>query len=75
MVWKILLLVAAIAAVLYGFRYMNRVPDRGARRARKERARAERAGKSDGQAVDLVKCDSCGAFIAPNTPCNQCGAA
>ena len=73
MIWKILLLVAAIAAVLYGFRYMNRVPDRSARQARKAKARAERAEKSDGQAVDLVKCDNCGAFIAPGAPCNQCG--
>jgi ribosomal protein L32 len=74
MIWKILLLVAAIAAVLYGFRYMNRVPDRGARQARREKARAERTGNSDGQAVDLVKCDGCGAFIAPKTACSHCGA-
>ena len=74
MIWKILLLVAAIAAVLYGFRYMNRVPDRGARQARKAKARAERTGKSDGQAVDLVRCDGCGAFIAPGAPCSHCGA-
>lgn len=73
MIWKILLLVGAIAAVLYGFRYMNRVPDRGARQARKAKARAERAEKSDGQAVDLVKCEGCGAFIAPGTPCTHCG--
>lgn len=74
MIWKILLLIGAIVAVLYGFRYMNRVPDRGARQARKARAQAERTGKSDGQAVDLVKCDGCGAFIAPDTPCSHCGA-
>lgn len=74
MLLKILLLVAAIAAVFFGFRYMNRVPDRADRQARREKARAERSGKSDGQSVDLVKCDNCGSFIAPGTPCSNCKA-
>ncbi|WP_417513727.1 hypothetical protein [Minwuia sp.] len=74
MIWKILLLIGAIAAVLYGFRYMNRVSDGAGRKPRARKSKPGRPEHADGQSVDLVKCDNCGAFIAPGTPCGHCKA-
>jgi ribosomal protein L32 len=72
MLWKILLLIAIIVAVLYGFRMISRASDGRQPAARKTRKKG-RGTESDGQAVDLVKCGNCGAFTAPGTPCSNCG--
>ncbi|WP_416899649.1 MAG: hypothetical protein ACMVY4_08070 [Minwuia sp.] len=74
MLWKILLLIAAIAAVLYGFRYMNRPPSRSASKRGGASPKEAQPDHADGQSVDLVKCPNCGAFIAPGTPCGHCKA-
>jgi ribosomal protein L32 len=68
MIWKILLLVAAIVVVLAGFKYLNR-PAGGRPAKARTRGKPDRA---DGQSVDLVKCPNCGAFMSPGTVCGNC---
>lgn len=73
MFWKILLLIAIIVGVLYGFKMISRPTEGGAARAGRESKPRGRSTSSDGQAVDLVKCEHCGAFTTPGSPCNNCG--
>ncbi len=65
---KFLLLAAIIAAVWYGFKYMNRVEAvrRSTRQAAgqvAERQRAQQRSRTI-EAEDLVKCPACGSYVA-----------
>lgn len=73
MLWKILLLIAIIVAVLYGFKMISRSPSEAAAPKQRKSKKKGRASEADGQAVDLVKCPNCGAFTAPGSPCSNCG--
>jgi len=73
MLWKVLLTVAVVIAVWFGFRYAERL---GAQRerervGRRRQRRAER-DESPPQVEDLVECRVCGAFVGRDTvPCDR----
>lgn len=63
---KIALVIFVIAVVWYGFKALGRIQGRG-------EAKAARDKRSDGRLAteDLVKCQTCGAYVAPDSPCGQ----
>ncbi len=73
MLWKVLLTVAVVIAVWFGFRYAERL---GAQRerervGRRRQRRAER-DRSPPEVEDLVECSVCGAFVGRDTvPCGR----
>lgn len=63
---KIALVILVIAVVWYGFKVLGRFQGRGeAKAARDDRANGRLATE------DLVKCRTCGAYVAPDSPCGQ----
>ncbi len=83
---KLLLTVAVIAAVWYGFKWLGRMKEVRERDAR-ERLRREAGnrggggtgesgtgGSVSGAAEDMVECPACGAFVAAQAP-KSCGKA
>jgi uncharacterized protein len=66
--WKILLLVAVVAAVWFGFRWFQRWEQE--RRAAGERTPG-RLGGSSAPAEELQLCRVCGAYVAAGAP--RCG--
>ncbi len=69
---KFLLLVALIALIWYGFRYVNRVE--AIRRALREELKRRQAPPKSTRidAEDLVKCAQCGSYVAARSTAN-CG--
>ncbi len=59
---KLLLTVAIIAAIWYGFKYLGRI-DRARKRALK--GRKDEPGSAPTGAESLVKCPVCGTYVAP----------
>jgi len=71
---KLLVLVAIILAVWYGFKYAARV-DAIRKNLREQVARRQQSsapGRSSRAVEDLVKCPKCGAFVAAEGATN-CG--
>jgi uncharacterized protein len=73
---KLLFLAIIIAAVWFGFKYVQRVEEvrrllREAQR-RQQQQRASRAGPQSLEAEDLVKCRQCGAYVAARST-TSCG--
>ncbi|MDF1720942.1 MAG: hypothetical protein P1U65_09730 [Minwuia sp.] len=64
---KILILIAAVAVVIYGFRALS-----GSRRTQVQRRGDNKPPARDG-AVDLVRCTSCGAYTPEGKHCTSCG--
>jgi len=65
---KILILVAIVAAVIYGFRAL------GSNRARRDvDRRPEGSAPARDGAVDLIRCVSCGAYTPEGKHCTSCG--
>lgn len=66
---KIALIVLVVAVVWYGFKALGRFQGRGDGKA----ARAARDGRAEGRLAteDLVKCRTCGAYVAPDSPCGR----
>lgn len=64
---KLIVLIAIIAGVWYGFRWFQRLQDK---RAREDKVLKDKKAKSDGggsakNAIeDMVKCPACGTFVA-----------
>lgn len=78
---KLIVLVAIVAAVWYGFKFLGRLQKQraeeaklreaqGARPAKKAAKAAEKGGK--GAVEDLVPCPSCGAYVRAGSICS-CG--
>ncbi len=68
---KILVLVAAVAVVVYGFRALS-----GGRQTKVKRdgdTQPPARGQARDGAVDLVQCDSCGAYTPDAKHCTSCG--
>ncbi len=70
---KLVVLVAVIAAVWYGFKFIGRLDQarkaserRVAGAARARRAATGQAAPRDLDAEDMVRCDACGAYVAQN---------
>lgn len=63
---KIALIVLVVAVVWYGFKALGRFQARGD-------AKAAKVDRSNGRLAteDLVKCQTCGAYVAPESPCGQ----
>ncbi|MGH6929998.1 MAG: hypothetical protein ACREEV_16900 [Dongiaceae bacterium] len=61
---KILILVAIISAVWFGFRLLSQLDRQRRDVARKEKERARGQRPPPRQVDDMVKCDVCGTFIA-----------
>jgi uncharacterized protein len=64
---KLLILIAVIAAVWYGYKYVNRV---GRLRA-EQRRRAPPPGRRALEAEDMQKCRVCGAYVTAQA--RSCG--
>ncbi len=73
---KILVVVAILAAVWFGFRLVARL-DRERRQALKEAADGKPTRRAEpGRAVrDLTECGKCHAFVVPAPVCSACGGA
>jgi uncharacterized protein len=72
---KLLFLAIIVAAVWYGFKYVQRVEEvrRMLRQVqRQQQQRASRAGPQTLEAEDLVKCRQCGAYVAARSA-TSCG--
>lgn len=79
---KILVLVAIIAAVWYGFKFLSRLDALRKAEAKVRHAKGKSRGKSKdgGKAAtpaaddveDMVQCPTCGAYVAAGTRCS-CG--
>ena len=67
---KVLILVAIISAIWFGFRLISQLDRQRRDAARKEKERA-RARATPRQVDDMVKCDVCGTFIARGS--GDCG--
>jgi hypothetical protein len=61
---KILILVAIISAIWFGFRLLGQLDRQRRDVARKEKERARGQRPTPRQVDDMVKCDVCGTFIA-----------
>jgi formate-dependent phosphoribosylglycinamide formyltransferase (GAR transformylase) len=62
---KLIVLVALILLVWYGFKYVRRLEEvRQALRRAQDAARGGRGGAKKVVAEDMVKCPSCGAYVA-----------
>ena len=68
---KLLVLVAIISAIWFGFRLLGQL-DRQRREARREKERV-RTQQRSGQVDDMVKCKVCGTFTARGS--RSCGKA
>ena len=79
---KILVLVAIVAAVWYGFKFLSRLDAsrKAEAKVRHESGKAKGKTKGRGKAAapsteaveDMVQCPSCGAYVAAGTRCT-CG--
>ena len=73
MIWKLVMLVALVAAVWFGFRYAERL---GAVRQAALRRGGGGAGKASGgapaEAENMIECPVCGVYAAPDQAAN-CG--
>lgn len=61
---KLLVLAGIVLAVLYGYRLLSRI---GPRREAVRRKESPERKKPRVEAQDLVKCPSCGTYIAPGS--------
>jgi hypothetical protein len=61
---KILILVAIISAIWFGFRLLSQLDRQRREVARKEKERTRAQRPTPRQVDDMVKCDVCGTFIA-----------
>jgi hypothetical protein len=79
---KLIVLVAVIAAVWYGFKFLGRLQQarkaeaklreaNGGRPAKKAEAH-HKAARGGGEVEDLVPCPACGAYIQAGSKCS-CG--
>jgi uncharacterized protein len=68
---KILILVAIISAIWFGFRLLGQLDRQRRDVARKEKDRARARGSAPRQVDDMVKCEVCGTFIARGS--GDCG--
>ena len=79
---KIIVLVAIIAAVWYGFKFLSRLDASRKADAKVRHTKGKSGGKSKGgrraatpatdDVEDMVQCRSCGAYVAAGTRCT-CG--
>lgn len=67
---KLLVLIAAVGVVVYGFRALS-----GGRRPKAKRGGNQPPAQGQGRdgAVDLIRCDSCGAYTPDAKHCTSCG--
>lgn len=61
---KILILIAIISAIWFGFRLLGQLDRQRRDVARKEKKRGRAQGATQRRVDDMVKCDVCGAFVA-----------
>jgi uncharacterized protein len=61
---KILVLIAIISAIWFGFRLLGQLDRQRRDAARKEKERTRPQGPTPRQVDDMLKCDVCGTFIA-----------
>jgi uncharacterized protein len=61
---KLLVLVAIISAIWFGFRLLGQLDRQRREIARKEKERARAHASTPRQVDDMVKCDICDSFIA-----------
>jgi hypothetical protein len=66
---KLLVIIAVIAAVWYGYKYVNRVNEI----RETQRRRAPRPGTRALEAEDMTKCRVCGAYVTQHA--RNCGRA
>ncbi len=73
---KFLVLAAIIAAVWYGFRWVNRVEELRKQAAARGEGDRVRSGPKPGPVAseDMVRCPSCGTYVAPRAA-RSCGRA
>ncbi len=72
--WKIVVLVAVVAAVWFGFRWLQRLEGERRRREEGKSAPASRIGRAGRSEIEeLAACRVCGAFVSPSS--NACGRA
>jgi uncharacterized protein len=73
---KLVVLIAAVAAVWYGFKYVTRLQLERERKAeardRVERRREARARGTEPSAEDMVQCPACKAYV-PAKGARNCG--
>jgi len=60
---KILFTIAAVAAIWYGFKWMNRRAQVRQRQAEQPRAKAPEANAQP-EVEEMVQCPDCGAYVA-----------
>ncbi|GJL87272.1 MAG: hypothetical protein DHS20C03_09810 [Minwuia thermotolerans] len=65
---KILILVAVVAVVIYGFRAIG-----GNRNRRSGNTEAPRQTPARENAVNLIACGNCGAYTPEGKSCSSCG--
>jgi uncharacterized protein len=70
---KLLLLVAIISAIWFGFRLLSQLDRQRRDVARKEKERARQPRTKSGSGDEMVKCAVCGIFAAPGI--KSCGKA
>jgi hypothetical protein len=68
---KILILVAIISAIWFGFRLLGQLDRQRRDAARKEKGHSRAQHAKPRQVDDMVKCDVCGTFVARGS--NGCG--
>lgn len=68
---KILILVAIISAIWFGFRLLGQLDRQRRDVARKEKERARAQRPTPRQVDDMAKCEVCGTFVARGS--NSCG--
>jgi hypothetical protein len=68
---KILILVAIISAIWFGFRLLSQLDRQRREVARKEKKRTRTQQATPRQVDDMVKCDVCSTFIARGS--GDCG--
>ena len=68
---KLLLLVAIISAIWFGFRLIGQLDRQRRDAARQQKPRARGKGAAPGQVDDMAKCSVCGTYMARGSP--ACG--
>lgn len=69
---KLLVLVAVVLAVWYGYKLLTRLEDARKAKGGQDKAKGGPEAKSEIGSMETVKCSVCGIFLASDAPSN-CG--